>query len=117
VGIDGTTHQILMHRLVLRAEPDVLVDHWDGDRLHNRKDNLRSATYRQNAQNRAPIQGRLWKGTYASDGRWKARINYEGRMIYLGAYESEKIAAMAYDLAARRLFGDFARLNFPDLAR
>ena len=114
VGMEGKTYQLLMHRVVLRAAPNVLVDHWDGNRLDNRKFNLRSATHRQNAQNRAPIAGRRYKGTYASDGRWKARIKYEGRMIHLGAYASEEIAALAYDLAADRLFGEFARLNFPE---
>lgn len=113
VGIEGKTRMLLMHRVVLRAPPEILVDHWDGNRLDNRKLNLRSASHRQNAQNRTTIAGRRYKGTYASDGRWKARIKFEGKMVYLGAYESEEIAATAYDLAARRLFGDFARLNFP----
>jgi hypothetical protein len=114
VGMGGKTYQLLMHRVVLRAAPDVLVDHRDGNRLDNRKDNLRSASHRQNAQNRAPIAGRRWKGVYAAGDRWKARIKHDGRMIHLGAYESEEIAALAYDLAARQLFGAFARLNFPE---
>lgn len=114
VGIAGETHQLLMHRVVLRAPPEVLVDHWDGNRLDNRKFNLRSATHRQNAQNRATIAGRRYKGTYQAGDRWKARIKYDGQMIHLGAFPTEEIAAVAYDLAAHRLFGEFARLNFPD---
>lgn len=114
VGLDGATRQLLMHRVVARAPHDVLVDHWDGNRLDNRKSNLRDATYRQNAQNRAPINGRRFKGIFPFRGRWKARIKFEGKNIYLGIYDTEEIAAKAYDHAAARLFGEFARLNFPD---
>lgn len=94
VGIEGKTYLLLMHRVVLRAGPKELVDHWDGNRLDNRKHNLRSASHRQNAQNRATIAGRRWKGIYKAGDRWKARINFNGRMIHLGAYESEEIAAL-----------------------
>jgi hypothetical protein len=113
VGIAGETRQLLMHRVVTRAPHDILVDHWDGNRLDNRKQNLRPATYRQNAQNRAPVNGRRFKGIFPFRGRWKARIKFEGQNIYLGIYPTEEIAAMAYDHAAIRLFGEFARLNFP----
>lgn len=113
VGIEGKTYQLLMHRVVLRADPDVLVDHLEGNQLDCRKAKLRPASHRQNSQNRGAIGGRRFKGIYAFGDRWKARIKYEGQNIYLGSYPSEDIAAMAYDEAARRLFGDFARLNFP----
>lgn len=114
VGIDGETKVLLMHRVVARAPQGVLIDHWDGNRLDNRKQNLRGATFRQNAQNRAPVNGRRFKGIFEFRGRWKARIKYEGQNIYLGIYPSEEVAAQAYDYAAKRLFGEFARLNFPE---
>lgn len=116
VWIDGQCRQLLMHRVVMRADHDILVDHWDGNRLDNRKGNLRRATHRENAQNRGAIQGHRFKGIFQFRDRWKARIKYEGQNIYLGCYETEKIAAMAYDEAAKRLFGEFARLNFPQAA-
>lgn len=116
VGLDGETKVLLMHRVVARAPHDVLIDHENGNRLDNRKQNLRDATFRQNAQNRAPVNGKRFKGIFKFREGWKARIKYEGQNIYLGLFPSEEIAARAYDYAARRLFGEFARLNFPDAA-
>lgn len=42
----------------------------------------------------------------------KIKFNYES--VYLGLYENKKMAAEAYDFAAIMLFGEFARLNFPE---
>jgi hypothetical protein len=113
MGVDGRTIQLLMHHVVMRAAPGELVDHWDGNRLHNWKANLRKATKTQNAWNRGLVAGRAYKGTYEADGRWKARIKIDGRTIYLGSYPTEEMAALVYDEAAREFFGEFARLNFP----
>lgn len=111
---DGTriVHELL-HRFVMRATPEQLVDHQDGHRLDCRKSNLRVITPQQNCFNRAPINGREWKGIYPHGRKWKARIKIDGQTVYLGSYETAEIAARAYDEAAKRLFGEFARLNFP----
>jgi hypothetical protein len=37
-----------------------------------------------------------------------------GREYFLGSYEKSETAARAYDRKALELFGDFARLNFPN---
>lgn len=103
----------LLHRFVMKAAPEDLVDHVDGNRVDCRKRNLRVITLQQNSFNRAPCEGRQWKGIYAHGLRWKARIKIDGRTVYLGAYDTAELAAHAYDEAARRLFGEFARLNFP----
>lgn len=44
---------------------------------------------------------------------WMALIRVQGRIIRLGDYGSPEHAAMAYDAAALRFNGEFARLNFP----
>jgi HNH endonuclease len=113
VELDGRTVHFLLHLMVFGAPDGVLVDHRNGDKLDNRKENLREATPRQNCQNRAPVGGRRYKGIFPFRGRWKARIKLDGQNIYLGIFELEEEAAYAYDCAARRLFGEFARLNFP----
>ncbi|MCJ7609759.1 AP2 domain-containing protein, partial [Candidatus Bathyarchaeota archaeon] len=77
------------------------------------KDNLRVATLSQNAANRPTTSDRAWKGIYPHGNKWKARIKLEGQNVYLGSFQTPQEAAYAYDAAARRLFGDFARLNFP----
>lgn len=112
---DGKTCHELLHRFIMDAqEDDLVVDHENGDRWDCQKHNLRVATYSQNAANRpTTAQDRAWKGIYQHGNRWKARIKLEGQNVYLGSFQTQEEAAYAYDVAAKRLFGDFARLNFP----
>lgn len=44
-------------------------------------------------------------------GRWQAKISIEGRLTYLGTYDTEREAAVAYNEEAIRQFGDYANLN------
>lgn len=111
--VEGQIIYLLLHRAVMEARDDILVDHRDGNRLDNRRANLRTATHIENARNRAPCEGQQYKGITPTNGKWKARIKVGGTSIYLGSFDEAKDAALAYDAAARRLFGEFARLNFP----
>lgn len=110
---------VWMHRLILGVPDGVLVDHRDGNGLNNRRSNLRPATKTQNAQNSRPSLGftSRFKGVGWYRGRnrscWRARIRVDGTQIHLGIFDSEEEAARCYDAAALRLFGEFARLNFP----
>jgi len=111
---DGRMCHELLHRFVMGAAEHEIVDHENGDGWDCRKENLRVATLSQNAANRPTTsQERAWKGIFPHGNRWKARIKLEGRNVYLGSFPSPQEAAYAYDVAARRLFGEFARLNFP----
>jgi hypothetical protein len=91
------------------------VDHIDCDGLNNRRSNLRAATQQENLRNTRKRAGTTsqYKGVWLhAPGRWRAAINIDGVKRYLGLYRSETEAAVAYDTAARELFGEFARLNF-----
>ena len=44
-------------------------------------------------------------------GKWVAHITINQRRTHLGTYEDEEEAALAYDLAAKDMFGEYARLN------
>lgn len=111
---DGKTCHELLHRFVMDVhDEDVIVDHENGDRWDCQKDNLRVATLSQNAANRPTTAERAWKGIYPHGNRWKARIKREGQNVYLGSFQTPQEAAYAYDAAAKRLFGEFAHLNFP----
>ncbi|MEJ5312201.1 MAG: HNH endonuclease [Anaerolineae bacterium] len=106
-----------LHRLVLDAPPDWRVDHCNGDRLDNRRANLRLATAAQNAHHRQPVAasqtGLKGVGWHKARGKYHARIQYQGLRCHLGYFLEAETAALAYDEAARRLFGAFAVLNYP----
>jgi hypothetical protein len=94
-------------------------DHINHNGLDNRKTNLRICTTSQNAQNRPKdtrnISGYKGVGRCMSRGcnyEWRAEIKINGKKIHLGLFHSPEKAALAYDKAARNLFGEFALTNF-----
>ena len=114
--LDGYT--IKAHRAawayVTGSWPIGLIDHADGDRGANRFANLREASRSDNlANSRVHRSGKidLPKGvTYRKAvGRWVARIQRDGRPIFLGLFDTPEAAAAAYASAAREHFGQFAR--------
>lgn len=116
--IPGTRNRkVRMHRLLLSAPQDVLVDHRNGNGLDNRRCNIRFATYglnRANARvsknNKSGLKGVCWNPT---EKKWIAHIASNGRFRILGRFTDKEQAARAYDAAARACFGEFARCNFP----
>lgn len=104
---------VSMHRFLMKATPGTLVDHANGDGLDNRRSaNLRFATFRQNSQNRAKHPRSSFKGVARlKSGLWRSTITVDGKKILLGDFDTAHQAAYAYDLAAPKHFGQFARLN------
>jgi hypothetical protein len=107
---------IYMHRAIMDASTDQIVDHINGDPLDNCRCNLRFATQAENSRNRKRSitnQSSNHKGVnfHKRDKRWCANIGHNGKTIFLGEFNEEIDAAKAYNDAAQKLFGEFARLN------
>lgn len=109
-NVDG---RFLMHREILNAPNDMDVDHKDGNGLNNTRANLRLATQSQNLCNRVAESGYKGVGFQKRNGKWRARIKINRKEIYIGEFASAEDAARAYDVAALKHHGEFARLNFP----
>jgi len=103
---------IHMHREVLNAPPDVLIDHKDRNGLNNQKSDLRYCNTNQNLQNQVRIK-EGYKGVVKRSGTpyYRSRITYYGKRISLGNFKTAEEAAIAYNRAAIKYFGDFANLN------
>jgi hypothetical protein len=115
---NGVKGRIYLHREILGAPSGMVVDHINGNGLDNRRINLRLCTQKQNRRNqRKPARGKTssYKGVSKSAGcnKFRAQITVNRKVVYLGEYDSEIIAAKTYDEAAKAYFGDFANLNFP----
>lgn len=101
-----------MHRLLVHSTADV--DHIDGNGLNNCFCNLRAATKSQNSMNKCPIKKRgdsKYKGVCRNKKNWSAQITLQKKKRHLGTFTHEIDAAKAYNEAATKYFGEFARLN------
>lgn len=73
----------------------------------------------ENNANGRSRKGSQFKGVYydrtsnAVKKKWKAQIMVNHKYEHLGRFETEREAAKAYDEAAKRIWGEYARLNFP----
>ena len=113
------TKTVRLHREIMNAPAGLLVDHKNGNSLDNRRDNLRLATHFQNSCNARKSKSNFtsqYKGVQfrKKKNRWIAVIYYHQKAIWLGTFKSEIEAAKAYDAAAKKYHGEFARLNFPE---
>jgi hypothetical protein len=111
------TKIIRLHREIMEAPANRLVDHKNNDGLDNRRENLRLATHSENCCNRQKKSNTTSRFIGVSfikaKKRWRVATKYHGKTIFIGYYDDEVEAARAYDRAALKYHGEFARLNFP----
>ncbi len=114
----GEPATVTMHRQIMDFPKDIMIDHINGNGIDNRRSNLRFATYSQNLANMrsvAPSTSRF-KGVYwdKKANAWGSTIQHEKERIFIGYFNDEYAAALAYDAHARELFKEYAYLNDPD---
>jgi hypothetical protein len=89
---DGRKQTVRLHRLIMNAPPNTPVDHRNGNKLDNRRVNLRLCTTRENAANKHGVVGYTWD---RSKRKWLVRY----RQRFYGRYDTEDEAKIAYKLA------------------
>ena len=109
-------YNVWVIQLLLRWLKPTMVDHINGNGLDNRKENLRFCTNGQNIawgkkrKGASKFKGVSW---YTNRKIWVSKLKSNGVNYFLGYFEKENDAAKAYDIAAMKYHGEFARLNFP----
>lgn len=118
VGGRKNKRMIYMHRLILNlTDPKLQVDHINHNPLDNRKENLRVCSHNKNGKNlkvrTSDNKTSKYKGVYwdKSRNKWTSRIKVNYKGIFLGRFVLEQDAAVAYNQAAIKYFGDYACLN------
>lgn len=94
--------------------PALDIDHIDGERGNNSIKNLRLATNRQNQANRKSTSGKsIYKGVcfHKMHKKWMAQLKNNGETEFIGYFDSQEEAALAYNERAISIHGDFASLN------
>lgn len=104
-----------IHRYIMNCPDNMVVDHINGNKLDNRKSNLRICTVKQNNYNhkiyKTSKTGYPGVGWHTKSGKWRARIQVDGKEIYLGIYENIEDAINARKTAEEYYFGSFNRCN------
>jgi hypothetical protein len=104
---------IRMHRLIMQAPSTLDIDHKDHNGLNNRRYNIRICTRSQNLANKTARGLSKYLGVSLNNHKqWRARIRQNKKEYFIGSFETEEMAARAYDLKAIELHGEFANINF-----
>lgn len=107
-----------LHRYIMSAPSGMDIDHRGQDTLDNRKSNLRACTNYDNnlnkparMNNKSGYKGVCW---HRASNKWMVQLNYNGKRVHYSLHEDIKDAARAYNSAALKYHGEFAKLNILD---
>jgi hypothetical protein len=89
-----------MHRVIMQPPDNLFVDHINGNKLDNRRENLRIVTNQQNQWNQTRAKGYYWN---AERNKWQVTIVVNKKNIFLGRFDTEEQARQAYLNAKQEL--------------
>lgn len=111
---------LYMHRLVINASSRMEVDHINGDKLDNRRNNLRLVSRQQNEQNKAYTSAQSGVRGVSYDGRrakpWRAEVYINRKRIHLGYFDNVAEAAQAV-LAGRKQYHSHSFVHTENVAQ
>lgn len=116
IKVNGKNYLVKLHNFIIGIIPENMeVDHKNRDSLDNQKNNLRICTRTQNVINVRKRQGTSsqYKGVQwvKSMRKWRVMISINKKNTLVGDFKIEVDAAIAYNNAALKYFGEFAYIN------
>jgi hypothetical protein len=115
MNINGKEVVVCLHRLIMNAKPDELVDHIKHKKYDNRKSQLRIVNNSQNTMNSKPnnknTSGVPGVHQRKNNGKWVARITINDERLYLGTFVNFEDAVAARRKAEDMYFGEFSYRN------
>lgn len=90
------------------SPPGLDIDHINGDRLDNRKSNLRAVSRSENNMNSDKVwsaSGYKGVGLHKQSGLWYSRLKVGGKVLSLGYHKTPELANRARLLKEREVFG------------
>lgn len=110
-----------MHREIMKCPKNLEVDHINGNGLDNRKENLRLVNTLQNTSNhtkqknnKSGFRGVSWDKIR---NKWRTVIMINYKYIHLGYFQTKEQGAEAWNEAAKKYFGNYAKLNQINVGR
>lgn len=109
--VTNKKNKIRLHRLIMDAPEDMVVDHINHNKLDNRYDNLRICTSQENSYNQSVrcnnTSGVTGVGWHKGKNKWIARIQINGKLKQLGCYNTKEEAIEARRQAEIDYYGEF----------
>ena len=94
-------HRLIGKYFIENPNNHPCIDHKNGNRADNTIDNLRWCNYSQNGRNRKKKENTTshFKGVHFDkrDNKWRASCSLNGKLKYIGTYNTEIEAAEAYN--------------------
>lgn len=111
--VDGKWGSHWMHRVVMKVEKGVYIDHINRNKLDNRKSNLRVVTTLQNMANKGALKnnkcGLRGVHFHPGTGKYRAVLGWAGKRMSLGLFHTKEEAHDVYCAAAKQKWGEFFR--------